>query len=69
MNAGDGAGHDAAAVRAAAALSDCDVIALAQFSLSRAAGAIAEATGKAVLTTPDSAVRKLRHLLRPAKAA
>jgi hypothetical protein len=69
LNAGDGAGHDAAAVRAAAELSDCDVIALAQFSLSRAAGPIAAATGKTVLTTPDSAVRKLRHLLLPAKAA
>jgi hypothetical protein len=56
-------------VRAAAALQDCDVIALAQFSLSRAAGPIAAATGKTVLTTPDSAVRKLRRLLLPAKAA
>jgi hypothetical protein len=69
LNAGDPAGHDAAAVRAAATLGDCDVIALAQFSLSRAAGAVAAATGKTVLTTPDSAVRKLRHLLLPAKAA
>lgn len=69
LNAGDGAGHDAAAVRAAGALADCDVIALAQFSLSQAAGAVAAATGKTVLTTPDSAVRKLRRLLLPAKAA
>jgi len=69
LNAGDPAGHDAAAVRAAARLSDCDVIALAQFSLSQAAGAVAAATGKTVLTTPDSAVRKLRRLLLPAKAA
>jgi hypothetical protein len=69
LNAGDAAGHDAAAVRAAAALLDCDVIALAQFTLSRAASSIAAATGKTVLTTPDSAVRKLRHLLLPAKAA
>jgi hypothetical protein len=69
LAAGDRAGHDAAAVRAAAALADCDVIALAQFSLSPAADAIAAATRKTVLTTPDSAVRKLRHLLLPAKAA
>ena len=69
LNAGDAAGHDTAAVRAASSLSDCDVIALAQFSLSRAAGPIAAVTGKTVLTTPDSAVRKLRHLLLPAKAA
>jgi hypothetical protein len=58
-----------AAVRAAGALADCDVIALAQFSLSQAAGPVAAATGKTVLTTPDSAVRKLRRLLLPAKAA
>jgi hypothetical protein len=69
LNAGDPAGHDAAAVRAATALSDCDVIALAQFSLSQAAGPIAAASGKTVLTTPDSAVRKLRRLLLVAKAA
>jgi hypothetical protein len=69
LNAGDSEGHDAAAVRAAVALENCDVIALAQFSLSQAAGAIAAATGKTVLTTPDSAVRKLRRLLLQAKAA
>ena len=69
LNRGDGAGHDEAAVRAAAGLSDCDVIALAQFSLSRAADAVAAATSKTVLTTPDSAERKLRRLLLPAKAA
>ena len=45
------------------------MIALAQFSLSQAAASIAAATGKTVLTTPDSSVRKLRHLLQPAKAA
>jgi hypothetical protein len=66
LDRGDPADHDAAAIRAAAALTGCDVIALSQFSLARAAGPIAEATGKTVLTTPDSAVRKLqRLLLRP----
>ncbi len=39
------------------------LIALAQFSLASAAPAIAVATRKPVLTTPDSAVRKLRRLL------
>ncbi len=63
LNKGDGAGHDRDAASAALALKDCDVIALAQFSLSRAAGAVAAATGKTVLITPDSAVRKLRRLL------
>lgn len=36
---------------------------LAQFSLARAADGGAKASRKKVLTTPDSAVRKLRRLL------
>jgi len=63
LDRGDGAAHDAAAVAAAQQLQDCSVIALSQFSLARAAGPIAAATGKTVLTTPDSAVRKLQRLL------
>lgn len=63
LDAGNAAEHDQAAVRAAAELQGCDIIALSQFSLARAAGPIATATGKTVLTTPDSAVRKLRRLL------
>jgi hypothetical protein len=63
LDAGEGAAHDALAAEAARSLTDCAVIALAQFSLARAAPAIAAATGRPVLTTPDSAVRKLRRLL------
>ena len=63
LDAGNGAEHDRLAAAAARRLGDCDVIALAQFSLARAADAVASATGKRVLTTPDSAVRKLRRLL------
>jgi hypothetical protein len=63
LDAGDAAAHDRLAAEAARDLSDCDVIALAQFSLARAAPAVAAATGRPVLTTPDSAVRKLRRLL------
>jgi Asp/Glu/hydantoin racemase len=55
--------HDRIAVEAAKSVSDCNVIALAQFSLARAAGPIAKATGLPVLTTPDSAVRKMKRLL------
>lgn len=69
LNKGDGAGHDREAAKSALALRDCDVIALAQFSLSRAAPAVAEATGKTVLITPDSAVRKLQRLLIRKEAA
>jgi hypothetical protein len=61
---GDLDAHDQLAAQAAAkSLMDCDVIALAQFSLARAARAVAAATGKPVLTTPDSAVLKLKSLL------
>lgn len=63
LDRGDGEGHDRAAAAKAAELADCDVIAMAQFSLARAADLVAKATGKPVLTTPDSAVRKLRRLL------
>jgi hypothetical protein len=63
LDRGDAAAHDGAAVDAAMALRSCDVIALAQFSLARAAPAIAAATGRRVLSTPDSAVRKLKRLL------
>jgi hypothetical protein len=50
-------------VDAAMALRSCEVIALGQFSLARAARAIGAATGQRVLTTPDSAVIKLQRLL------
>ena len=63
LDAGDGATHDRLAAEAAATLAGCDVIALAQFSLARAANAVAAATGLPVLTTPDSAVAKLKRLL------
>jgi hypothetical protein len=66
LDRGDVAGHDAAAVAASARVADCPVIALSQFSLARTAAAIASATGKTVLTTPDSAVRKLQRLLKAA---
>jgi Asp/Glu/hydantoin racemase len=63
LDRGDGAEHDRIAALAARDLADCDAIALAQFSLARSAAAVAEATGRPVLTTPGSAVRKLRRLL------
>jgi len=63
LDRGNGAEHDRLAALAASDLAGCDAIALAQFSLARAASAVAEMTGKPVLTTPDSAVRKLKRLL------
>lgn len=63
LDRGDFASHDRLAIEASEALKGCDAIALAQFSLARAAEGIAAATGLNVLTTPESAVRKLRRLL------
>ncbi len=66
LNQGDVAGHDERVVEAARWLAQqgCDVIALAQFSMARAAGAVREALDVPVLTTPNSAVRELRQRLR-----
>ena len=64
LDRGDTETHDHLVEQAAASVTDCDVVALAQFSLARSAARVARATGKPVLTTPDSAVRKLRQLLR-----
>lgn len=63
LDRGDGDMHDRKAGEAAQALADCDAIALAQFSLARAAGSVSDASGRPVLTTPESAVNKLKRLL------
>jgi hypothetical protein len=63
LDRGDGAEHDLLAAEAARGLGECDVVALAQFSLARAAKAVAGACAKPVLTTPDSAVRKMKTLI------
>jgi Asp/Glu/hydantoin racemase len=63
LDRGDTEQHDGRAARAALSLADCDVIALAQFSLARSAPRVQLATKRPVLTTPHSAVRKLKRLL------
>lgn len=65
LDRGDGAGHDrmVAEAVARATLDDVDVIALAQFSLARAAEAVSRVTLAPVVTTPGSAVRALRARL------
>ena len=63
LQAGDMAEHDRLVAEAAGELTDCDVIALSQFSLSRAAPAVERAIGRPVLTTPESAVRKMQKIL------
>ena len=63
LDRGDVAEHDRLAVEASRDLAGCRAIALAQFSLARAAPGVAAATGLPVLTTPEAAVRKLRRML------
>jgi Asp/Glu/hydantoin racemase len=64
LDAGDLATHDRLAAEASAALKGrCDVVLLGQFSLARAAPMVAAATGLPVVTTPGSAVRRLKALL------
>src|SRR3954447_8129211 len=63
LDRGDRVEHDRLIGEASRDLRDCDVIALAQFSIAATAPLVAEATGRPVVTTPDSAVEKLRKLL------
>ncbi|MFQ5757638.1 MAG: aspartate/glutamate racemase family protein [Acidiferrobacterales bacterium] len=60
LRAGRAEEHDAAITRAAQALTNYDVLILAQFSMARARAAIADVRGRRILTSPDSAVTKLR---------
>ena len=66
LDRGDRAEHDRLVVEASRDLRDCDLIALAQYSMAPAAERVAEVTGKPVLTTPDSAVLKLKAMVRAA---
>ena len=63
LNRGDGAEHDRLAAEAARRAADdgCDAVALAHFSLGRAAPAVERAVRVPVLTTVGSAVRLLRE--------
>ncbi len=63
LDRGDRATHDRLVVEASKDLGDCDLIALAQYSMAPAAEQVAQATGRPVLTTPDSAVMKLKEML------
>jgi len=64
LHAGDQARHDALIAAAAERLrGDYDVLCFAQFSMTAAQSASEAAWGGSVLTTPASAVRRLRQLL------
>ena len=64
MNAlqrGDRESHDRLISEASAEFKDCDVLVLAQFSMARAAARLPRRTGQRVLTSPDSAVARLKR--------
>jgi hypothetical protein len=63
LDRGDRATHDRLVAEASKDLADCDLIALAQYSMAPAAALVAEASGRPVVTTPDSAVLKLKQAL------
>jgi Asp/Glu/hydantoin racemase len=63
LDRGDRATHDRLIAEASRDLRECDVIALAQFSIAATAPLVTEAAGRPVVTTPDSAVDKLMKLL------
>lgn len=63
LKAGDGTKHDQIIAAAASPLAHVDALILGQFSMARAAATIPAAKTRRVITTPDSAVRKLRALV------
>ena len=63
LTAGDAAQHDRLIAAAAARLAHCDIVMLAQFSMARARSAVQRVLGNKVLTSPDSAVAKLKAVL------
>lgn len=60
---GNADGHDNLIAGAAASLTDCDVLVLGQFSMASAARLIPVHAGRKVLTSPDSAVMRLKQAL------
>lgn len=60
---GDAATHDRLIVEAALRHADRGVLMLSQFSMARACAAVEAATGQRPLTSPESAVRRLKALL------
>jgi len=63
LQAGEAERHDALIATAAAGLPPVDILILGQFSMARAAAAVAARRTEALLTTPEAAVRKLRRLV------
>jgi hypothetical protein len=64
LRAGNTDEHNRLIVEQAQALNAFDAVMLAQFSTSRAAAALRQSTRVPVLTSPGSAVAKLRRLMQ-----
>jgi len=63
LKAGDAARHDKLIAAAAPRFADCDAVLLAHFSTARAAPAVAAVLDRPVLTSPGSAVARLRAMI------
>lgn len=63
LKRGSGEEHDELVEQAARAFGEVDALLLGQFSLARSADRLRARFGLPVVTTPGSAVRRLRHLL------
>ena len=63
LHAGCAADHDRLIADAAQEIGDCDALILGQFSMASAARAIPAKPRRKVLTSPDSAVTRLKELL------
>lgn len=63
LHDGDRDRHDDLIAKVAARAAGCDLICFGQFSMTGAAKLAAQVSGRRVLTTPDSAVRRLRTLI------
>ena len=63
IHAGRAGDHDAMIAAAAERLNGCAVLVLSQFSMAAAAALIPERPGRKVVTSPHSAVTRLRQML------
>ncbi|WP_420381779.1 aspartate/glutamate racemase family protein [Novosphingobium sp.] len=63
LQSGDGATHDRIVAAAASRIASADVVVIGQFSMARAAAAVAATVHAPLLTTPHAAVRKLRSMV------
>ena len=68
LTAGNAAQHDRLIAAAAPRLAHCDIVMLAQFSMARARSAVQQVLGDKVLTSPESAVTKLKAVLHDSAA-